>query len=105
MSTYLIPLLTGATAVGAGPWVDVSHVAPGTTFAAFLTGGTSPTATVTIDTSLDKVNILAAGAGTLSVTGTAPGTGSSTSPLLYVRANITAIAGGGSVTVQMAGNQ
>ena len=104
MSTYLIPLLNAA-AVGAGPWFDVSNVAPGMSFAAFLPGGVAPTATVTIDTSLDKVNILAAGAGTLSVTGTAPGTSSSTAPLLFVRANITAIAGGGSVTVQMAGKQ
>jgi hypothetical protein len=105
MSVYLIPLLTDAAAVGAGAWVKVDKFSPGSVFSAFLTGGTTPTATVDIDTSLDQVNVLPAAAGSLSVTGTAPGSGAYAYPVLYVRANVTAIAGGGTVTVQMAGNQ
>lgn len=102
MSTRLIPLLT-SSALGAGAWIDVSDVANVVSFSGFLTGGTVPTATITIDTSLDQVNILPAGAGNLSVTGTAPAVIQFAAPILFVRANITAIAGGGSVTVQMAG--
>ena len=100
-ATVLVPIITAATAVGAGPWVPVSQYKAGASFTAFLQGGTTPTVSVAIDTSLDQVNILPAGVGTLAPTPTAPAAASSTLPLMYVRANVTAITGGGNVTVQM----
>ena len=100
-STSLVPILTGASVTGVGPWIDVSQYKPGASFTAFLSGGVSPTATVSIDHSHDQSNILPAGVGTLSPTASAPSNINSVAPLRYVRANVTAIAGGGSLSVQM----
>lgn len=104
MGTANVTLLSGATATGAGPWHNVADYKSVAAFMAFVTAGN---ATVTIDVSNDpgepKTHILSAGVGTLSPTSTTPDAIKSGAPLVYVRANVTAIAGGGAVTVQMTG--
>lgn len=101
--THLITLLSGATTIGPGPWVDIRYYKLGSSFSGFVAVGS---AVVSIDASLDGQNVLPAGVGTLNITSpTSPSVLVSTAPLAYVRANVTSITGGASVVVQIGGSQ
>ena len=98
-----VSLLTNATAVGPGPWVE--RVWLSTAHDATVTGTGTVTATVDIEVSLDGVNPIDKSPLTITLSGTGADTDGDliSAPWPWVRANVTAISGTGAAVSSMMG--
>lgn len=102
-SGYVHNLMDSATSTGAGDWKYKDS--PHATFQATVAGTGAVEATVDIEVSNDKVNVIDTVAGTITLSGTtshSDGFTTQHAPWKYVRANVTAISGtGAAVSVLM----